>query len=167
MTIRFQCPSCGAPKEAKDEWAGKTARCKCGATFSIPVPVVEDYTDVPMAEPLPEEDTVSFDTFEANDPAPSNNLFADLGDFGAPAQPQPYGNYVPYQMPAPAPSQPVTGKKGAQSQAQNAPPSAAGTNYGCLAAYFGLSCHFDFRRTKRGRCKSNYKDASGLCCSSR
>lgn len=126
MTIRFQCPSCGAPKEAKDEWAGKTARCKCGATFSIPVPVVEDYADVPMAEPLPEEDTVSFDTFEANDPAPSNNLFADLGDFGAPAQPQPYGNYVPYQMPAPAPSQPVTGKKGAQSQPQsqahNAPP---------------------------------------------
>jgi|GEM_PF-3483582 len=124
MTIRFQCPSCGAPKEAKDEWAGKTARCKCGATFAIPVPAVEDYADVPMAEPLPEDDMVSFDTFEANDPAPSNSVFADLGDFGAPAQPQAYSNYVPYQMPAPAASQPAPGKKGAQSQPQSQPQNA-------------------------------------------
>lgn len=36
MTIRFQCPQCNSPKSVADEHAGKTGKCKCGASFKIP-----------------------------------------------------------------------------------------------------------------------------------
>lgn len=37
MTISVRCPKCGHGYQLRDELAGKQAKCRCGATLSIPV----------------------------------------------------------------------------------------------------------------------------------
>ena len=54
MPIQIQCPKCNLKANVPDSAAGKSARCKCGATIQIPASEVYDgMTVLSSSEPAP------------------------------------------------------------------------------------------------------------------
>jgi hypothetical protein len=49
MPISVTCSQCGKRYSVKDEMAGKSAKCGCGAQLVVPVPAKETPTDQPAA----------------------------------------------------------------------------------------------------------------------
>jgi hypothetical protein len=48
MAISFKCPGCGASYNVKDEYAGKSTKCKkCGELMKIPAAKAADFDDLP------------------------------------------------------------------------------------------------------------------------
>jgi hypothetical protein len=89
MPIQFACPSCGKQHKAPHEYAGKKAKCVCGAVLVVPA-----LASPPASKPVP---TASKAPAASPSPPPSlaaapatPNLFPDLDPTPSPAGPSPW-----------------------------------------------------------------------------
>ena len=99
MPIPFTCDACGASYEKGEEFAGKTVRCRCGATLQVPQVATLDYNDLQSAAGAPQPNApieVSPEHLAPTNmptPAPQQSF----GQQGGMQQQGGYGQGSPYQ----------------------------------------------------------------------